>query len=65
MALPPIIPPTPHPGNRPLMDHAIILLDAHQHIVIIWIWVRILQCILDFGGDVPNNLEWVETCLAY
>jgi hypothetical protein len=53
------IPPTPHPDNRPLLHHAIILLDAHQHIVIVWMCFRILECSLDFGGDVPNKLEWI------
>lgn len=33
--------------------------DAHQYIVIVWMWFMILQCNLDFGGDVPNKLEWV------
>jgi len=60
MALPPLIPPTPHADNRPHLDHAKILLDVYQHTAIVWMWVRILQCSLDFGGDVPNNMEWVE-----
>lgn len=48
-----------HPGNRILLQHAILLLDVLQRTDKEWIHLRILQCWLDSGSDVRNNLEWV------